>query len=299
VSLLTAQLFEPGFFGNDTVRTALIVGGIVAAVSACVGVFTVIRNQAFTGEALGDFGATGGSAAYLVGIANPLWGFVVAALAGATAIEALGVRNRPSRDLATGIVLGAGLGLAALFLYLDTTSSSTSGVTITILFGSLFAIDRSLIPTVAVLGLITLALIVVCYRMLLLGSLSSDLAAARGVPVRLVGAAYVVALALAVALAALTIGAILSTALLIGPPAAALRLAKQPGLAMLSAVALGVGATWLGILLAYDSYYWPPVDHGWPVSFLIVAVVFTVYLLAQLAAWLRQTRRSRPASLPA
>jgi len=152
---------------------------------------------------------------------------------------------------------------------------------------------------VAVLGLITLALIVVCYRMLLLGSLSSDLAAARGVPVRLVGAAYVVALALAVALAALTIGAILSTALLIGPPAAALRLAKQPGLAMLSAAALGVGATWVGILLAYDSYYWPPVDHGWPVSILIVAVVFTVYLLAQFAAWLRQTRRRRTASVPA
>ena len=91
----------------------------------------------------------------------------------------------------------------------------------------------------------------------------------------------------------MTIGAVLSTALLIGPPAAALRLTKRPGLAMLTAAAIGVLATWLGILLAYDSYYWPPVQHGWPVSFLIVAVIFALYLLAQLPA-LRRRRDRRP-----
>ena len=89
-----------------------------------------------------------------------------------------------------------------------------------------------------------------------------------------------VAMAIAVSLSALTIGAVLSTALLIGPPATALRLVKRPGLAALVGGAIGVLATWLGILLAYDSFYWPPVQHGWPVSFLIVALVFTFYLLA-------------------
>ncbi len=52
---------------------------------------------------------------------------------------------------------------------------------------------------------------------------------ARGIPVRLVGAGYLLALALAVALAAFTIGAILSTALLVGPAATALRLTRSPG----------------------------------------------------------------------
>ena len=64
---------------------------------------------------------------------------------------------------------------------------------------------------------VALALVLVVHRPLLLSSLSPDLAAARGIPVRAVGAVYLLALALAVALAALTIGAILSTALLIGP----------------------------------------------------------------------------------
>ena len=78
---------------------------------------------------------------------------------------------------------------------------------------------------------------------------------------------YTVALALSVALSALTIGAILSTALLIGPAAAALRLARSPGRAAAWAAGIGVAVTWAGIVLAYDSYTWPPAHRGWPVSF--------------------------------
>jgi zinc/manganese transport system permease protein len=118
------------------------------------------------------------------------------------------------------------------------------------------------------------------YRPLLLSSASPELAAARRIPVRLVGSLYLIAMAVAVALCALTIGAILSTALLIGPAGAALRLSARPGRAILTAGLIGLGATWLGILLAYDSYYWPPVRHGWPVSFFVVSAVLLAYLLA-------------------
>jgi zinc/manganese transport system permease protein len=114
------------------------------------------------------------------------------------------------------------------------------------------------------------------------------MAAARGIPVRLVGALYLLALALATALAAITIGTILSTALLIGPAAAALRLTRRPLRAMLTAIALGIGAIWVGILLAYDSYHWPPHEHGWPVSFFVVALVFLTYLASGLVDWRRE-----------
>jgi zinc/manganese transport system permease protein len=127
---------------------------------------------------------------------------------------------------------------------------------------------------------IALAILALLYRPLLLSSVSPELAAAHRIPVRLVGSLYLVAMAVAVALSALTIGAILSTALLIGPAAAALRLSARPGRALITAILIGVGATWLGILLAYDSYYWPPLHHGWPVSFFVVSAVLLAYLLA-------------------
>ncbi|MGH3856471.1 MAG: metal ABC transporter permease [Pseudonocardiaceae bacterium] len=288
-----AGFFEPGFFSSAPVHVALTVGGIVAVVSAVVGIFTVIRGQSFAGHALSDIGTAGGSGAFLVGVPT-LYGFVAMNLAAAGVMELIGIRRPRGRDLATGIVLGAALGLAALFLYWDTTVSTTTGATINVLFGSIFTISTSTVPVVAVLGAATMAVIAALYRPLLLTSVSYDLAAARGVPVRLVGVGYLLALAVAVSLSSISIGAILSTALLIGPAATALRLTTRTGLAIGLAAAIGVAATWAGILLAYDSAAWSAGQQGWPVSFCIVAVVFASYLLTYLLASLRTRQLARP-----
>jgi zinc/manganese transport system permease protein len=293
VSHVVAHVFEPGFFHSSPVRSAIIIGAVAALVSGAVGVFTVMRGQSFAGEALGDLGTTGGSGAFLVGV-GPLWGFLVIGVMAAAMMELIGVQRPRGRDLATGIVLGAGLGLAALFLYLDATRHNTTGAAVTILFGSVFAISGSTIPVVVVLALSVLGILLTIHRPLLLSSVSAEMAAARGIPVRLVGIGYLLALSLSVSLCALTIGAILSTALLVGPAAAALRVTKRPGAAILTAGLIGVAVTWLGILLAYDSYYWPPVGQGWPVSFFVVSLVFVIYLLSGLPArWVSRRRRLR------
>jgi zinc/manganese transport system permease protein len=274
-------VFAPGFFQSEAVHIALGVGALAAIVTGTVGVFTVMRGQSFAGEAFGDIGTTGGSGAFLVGV-GPLWGFVVGNLLAAAAMETIGIQRTRGRDLATGIVLGASIGLAALFLYLTTTEQSTTGATVTILFGSAFAIASSTIPLILLLSLIVLGSILTLYRPLLLATVSPEMAAARGIPVRTIGILYLLALALAAALAAITIGSILGTALLVGPAASALRLTKRPLMAMLTAAGIGIGAMWLGIVLAYDSYEWPPTGHGWPISFFVVTIVFLLYLLSGL-----------------
>jgi zinc/manganese transport system permease protein len=157
------------------------------------------------------------------------------------------------------------------------------------MFGSMFAIPPSLIPLTLAVGFGVILLVIAIYRPLLISSLDSTLAEVQGVNVRLIGLLHLLILALAVTLSAMTIGAILSTALLIGPAAAALRLARRPGLAICLAALIGVGATWGGILLAYDSYNWTP-GHGWPVSFFVVTLIFAVYLLTGLPG--RRARRS-------
>ena len=274
-------IIAPGFFSSESVRVALIVAAVVAVASAVVGVFTVIRGQSFAGHALSDFGATGGAGAYLAGI-GPLWGFVIMTTAAAAAMELIGVERARGRDVATGVVVGVGVGLSALFLYFDTTVTSTTGATISILFGSMFVINPANVPWIVVLTAVSLIITVALARPLLLSAVSVDIAAARRVPVRLVGVAYLFALALAVALSSLTIGAILSTALLIGPAATALRITARPATAVVVAALIGVACSWLGILLAYDSFHWPPAGHGWPVSFFVVSLIFVGYLLAGL-----------------
>ena len=293
MSAAALHVFAPGFFSSGAVHTALIVGAAVALVSGPLGVLTVIRGQSFAGEALGDIGTTGGSGAFLVGI-GPLWGFLIINVAAVALMELVGIQRRRGRDLATGVVLGAGLGLAALFLYLDTTVHNTTGAAVTILFGSVFTIAHSTIPLVVVFAVLVLAILAVVARPLLLASTSPELAAARGVPVSLMGYAYLLSLSLSVALCALTIGAILSTALLIGPAAAALQVVRRPGRAVTAAAGLGIATTWIGVLLAYDSYEWPPRGTGWPVSFFVVALVVVAYLMC-VALGARGRRRVAPA----
>jgi zinc/manganese transport system permease protein len=291
-------IFAQGFFSSGPVATALLVGGIAAVVSGVVGAFTVMRGQAFAGHALADVSAAGGSAAFLLSI-SPLLGFLGIGVIAAGGMELIGIRRAQGRDLATGVVLGAGLGLAALLLYFDTTVRSTTGVAITVLFGSMFAIPQATIPLAAAVSLLVVAIVAVLYRPLLLTTVDPELAFVRGVPYRLVGVLFLIGLALAVALSALTIGAILSTALLIGPAATALRLSSRPAVAIIGAAVIGVASTWLGILLAYDSYYWPPQHHGWPVSFFVVAVIFAGYLLAQAPRASRRTVLSAKPAAPA
>jgi len=284
-------LFEPGLLASGPVRTALLIGAVVAITSGVIGVFTVVRGQSFAGHSLADVATTGGAGAFLVGL-NQFWGFLAAGVAAAGLMEAAGVQRRRGRDVATGVVLGAALGAAALFLYLGTLKTATTGASFTVLFGSIFVVSPDTVPALIASGAVAVVTAILLARVLLLTSLSPDLARARGVNVRLIGAVYLIALAVSVSLAAVAIGAVLSTALLIGPAATALRVTKSPIRAMAASAITGLVATWLGIVLAYDSYYWPPYGHGWPVSFFVVALVLVAYLLS----YARKPRRLAPRS---
>jgi len=298
VHQLYTWVFEPGFFASPQVRVAVTIGGVVAVVSAVTGVFTVLRGQSFGGHALGDVSAAGGSGALLLGL-SPVAGFVGLGVIGAGVMDLIGVRRVRGRDLATGIVLGAAIGLTALFLYLGTFSGATAGAPQTILFGSIFVITSGTIPVVVILSVTALATVAAVYRPLLLSTVSPDIAAARGVPVRVVGLLYMLALAVSVGLSSVAVGAILSTALLIGPAAAALRLTSRVSRAIVVACSIGVGATWLGVLLAYDSFYWGSSQQGLPVSFFIVAVIFAAYLASGLAPTARAAAARRELAGPA
>src|ERR1700751_6496442 len=134
---LPAAVFGPGFFASPQVPHASTSGAVVAIVPAVTGVFTVMRGQSFGGHALGDVSAAGGSGALLAGL-NPLVGFVGLGIAGAGVMDMIGVRRGRGRDLANGVVLGAALGLSALFLYLEASAGTTTGAPAQILFGSIF-----------------------------------------------------------------------------------------------------------------------------------------------------------------
>ena len=283
-------LVEPGLWSNPAVRTGMGVGTVVAVISALVGLFTVMRSQSFAGHALADVATAGGAAAGVLGVST-LAGFVVGSLAGAGAMEAIGVERVRQRDVATGVVLGAATGLSALFLYLITLDSTSTGSTQLILFGSLFSVTGSSYLVVVVLSAVVALALAALGRPLVFASVSPDAASARGVAVGRVSLLFALVVAVTVGLSSIVIGSVLSTTLLIGPAAAALRLGRRLSSTLVLAGALGVGAVLAGVVVSYDSYYWWASHRALPVSFCVVMFVVGELAVINLT---RRVRRSAP-----
>ena len=283
-----AHILHWSFLRSGSVQTALLVAGCAAVVCAVIGVFTILRGYAFAGHALGDVSSAGGSASFLLGI-SPLAGFLGIAGIAAVSLEFLGVRRAREQDVATGIVLGAGIGLSALFLYLDTTTTNTTGTAVTVMFGSMFTFPASLRLPAMMTAAAALIMMAILYRPLLLSMVDPELATTRGISTRWVGLLHLLTLAAAVALAALSVGAVLASALVIGPAGAAVRISRRPGVAILLAMLLGLTAVWGGIWMAYESYYWFA-GRAWPVSFFVVTIIFLSYLTSVPLHYVRRRR---------
>ncbi len=124
----------------------------------------------------------------------------------------------------------------------------------------------------------------VIMRPLIFASLQPELAEAKGVPLRVVSTAFLAIVALAVSECAQIVGVLLVFTLMVGPPAAAQRLASGLWSGLALAAALALGEAWVGIAVAYYT--------DWPVSFCIACLSALGYFAA-LAASALPARRLR------
>jgi zinc/manganese transport system permease protein len=264
------------FFASPNVDAALVASAVVAALSAAVGYFVVLRGLAFAGHAVTDIGLTGGAGALLVGL-DPLFGLLAFSIGAAAAVGALGERAR-ERDLATGLVLALALGIGALCLHLQTQVANAQS---SLLFGSVFDTDAALVRVVIV-GAVALAALIANYRPLLFASVAPEAATTAGVAVRTLGYAFLILMAVAVAETAQVVGVLISTALLIGPAATAMTLVRDPLRGIAGAVSLAIAEAWLAIALAYASFGWTHGAHSWPVSFFVSTLALAAYIAARV-----------------
>lgn len=270
------------FLQSGPVQTALLLSAATSLLCGALGLFTLIRGQAFAGHALADVSSAGGAGSLLFGL-SPLVGFLLFGIMGAGALNVLQSRRAAARDEAAGILLGAGMGVTALLLHFCLSHPGGSGASQSVMFGAMFSESPRMVAWAWGLTIFCLLGLAVIARPIMLISLDVDLARISGLPVRWLGLIFMVMLAFGVTLAAMTVGAILATALLVGPAAIALRLARGTMSAIALSVAFGLAACWGGIALAYMSYNWIP-GHTWPVSFFIVALLLLFYLASHFKA---------------
>lgn len=254
---------------------ALRAGTIVAVVAGAIGYFMVLRRESFAGHTLALIGFPGAAGATWLGI-NESAGFFGFCVAGALVIAALPAQGRANplggygeRSAVIGTVQAFALACGLLFVTLY--HGLLSGLN-DLLFGTIIGITSRQVVTLLVAGVAALAVLAVIARPLLFATVDADVARARGVRVRLVGAAFLVLLGVAAAGTSQVTGTLLVFALLVAPAAAAVRITARPVAGVLLSVVIAVVVTWLGEGVAYFSPY--------PIGFWVTTFAFGFFLLA-------------------
>lgn len=252
---------------------ALRAGTIVAVVAGAIGYLMVLRGQSFVGHTLSVVGFPGAAGATWLGL-NPSLGYFGFCIAGALVIAALPGSGRATAgygEESAAIGTLQGLALAAGFLFVSLYHGFLSGLN-SLLFGTITGVTSGQVLVLLIAGATSLALLAAIGRRLLFASVDPEVARARGLPVRLLSAAFLVILGVAAAGTSQVTGSLLVFALLVAPAATALRLTARPGLGLILAVAIGLGVVWLGEGIAFFSPY--------PIGFWVTTLGFGAFLLA-------------------
>jgi zinc/manganese transport system permease protein len=265
---------------------AFLAGTFIALAAGLVGYFVVLRRQVFTGDALSHVAFAGALAALAIGIDLRI-GLFAACVIFALAMASLGQRGQAD-DVVIGSVFAWVLGLGVLFLTIYTTSRSAGNgrAGVSVLFGSIFGLSGSQAVTAALIGLGVSVVMAVIARPLLFASIDEAVAAARGVPVRLLGLLFLVLVGVTAGEATQAVGSLLLLGLIAAPAGAAYRLTRRPFRALWLSAVLAVGSMWLGLSLSYAAPSLPP-------SFAILAVATAIFAVSYAG---RRISSARPLS---
>ena len=256
---------------DDFLIRALAGGAGVALVAGPLGAFVVWRRMAFFGSALSHSALLGVALGFLLGINLNVGIFVVCALV-ALSLVALQRRSRLSDDTLLGILAHASLAIGLIALaFMETRRVDLMSY----LFGDVLATTGADIQYLYGGGVLIVAALVFFWRPLLSATVHEELAFVEGVPVTAVNLAFMLLLAMVVALAMKIVGVLLVTSLIIIPAATARRFVRTPEQMAVLAGVLGVGAVAGGL--------WGSVAFDTPSGPSIVVAAFALFLLATAA----------------
>jgi zinc transport system permease protein len=225
---------------------ALLAGLGLALVAAPLGCFVVWRRMAYFGETVAQAGLIG----IALGLALQL-DLTMSVLGVTLAVSALLVvlsrQQLVPFDSLLGLLAHAALAIGVI------AASLVRGPRLdfmAFLFGDIFAVTAGDLRWVCIGGTVALATLVALWRPLVALSVHEDMAAAEGVATERAKLAFVLVLALVVAIAIKIVGVLLTIAFLIMPAAAARPLAETPEQMAFIAAVIGMLSVGTGLFLS-------------------------------------------------
>jgi zinc/manganese transport system permease protein len=262
-------------------QRALLGGLLTGGLGGLLGSFAVLRQLSFFSDALGHSALLGISLGILLGI-NPTLVLIPFAVLFALLVNQLVSRSGLPADALLNIVYSTSLAFAVVALSLVETYR---GGIQQLLFGDILGISWSDLTVIAVLLFGALIYLALSLRAQVLLTLNSDLAGAFGVGASRHRLAFIVLLAVVVAVSIKAVGVLLISAFVVIPACAGRLVSRHFPVYALVSASLGGGCALLGLLGSGLT--------NLPSGPCVVIVQFAGFLLALAVS---QTTRRSPAT---
>ena len=241
---------------DSNVRFVVLGSMLLAASSAVVGCFTLLRKRALVGDAVAHAVLPGVCLAFMLsGSKNPLLllgGAFVTGWLSVMAVDLITSRTRIKEDSALGLVLSVffGLGILLLTSIQHQGNASQTGLD-RFLFGKAAALVGADLWVFGIVAVLLLLAVWVFYKEFKLISFDEAFAQSIGLPVKLLRTLLTTLTVLAVVVGIQAVGVVLMAAMLITPAAAARFWTNRLGIMLVLAAGLGAAAGYAGAFISY------------------------------------------------
>lgn len=265
----------------EFMQRALLAAILIGLSAPSVGVYLVQRRLSLIGDGLGHV-ALAGVAVGVLTSTSPIWAALVAAVAGAVAIELIRSRGRTSGDVALAVLFYGGI--AGGVVLISQAPGGTPSNLNAYLFGAITTTTSSDLVVFAVLSAVVLLVTHGLGRYLFAVSNDEEYATASGLPVLSLNLLLAVMTAVTVVVSMRVVGLLLISALMIVPIATAQLIAGSFRATVAIGTVIGVAVSVAGVT---TSYYQDTPSGG-----TIVLFAIALFVLVAAIAGVRDRRRA-------
>lgn len=257
-------ILEPFTYGYMT--NAMWVSALVGGVCAFLSAYLMLKGWSLIGDALSHSVVPGVAGAYILGLPFALGAFISGGLA-AAAMLFLSDRSGLKVDVVIGIIFTSFFGLGLFMASVNPMAVSIQTITM----GNILAITPEDTLQLAIIGFVSLAVLVAKWKDLMVTFFDESHARSIGLRPGLLKAVFFVLLSACVVAAMQTVGAFLVIAMVVTPGATAYLLCDRFPRLIVTSVAIGTLTSFFG---AYISYFLDGATGG------IIVVLQTLIFLA-------------------
>jgi manganese/iron transport system permease protein len=258
-------LLEP--FGYSYMVNAMWVSALVGGVCAFLSCYLMLKGWSLIGDALSHSIVPGVAGAYMLGLPFSIGAFFAGGLA-AAAMVFLNQRTKLKEDAIIGLIFSSFFGLGLFMVSLSPTSVNIQ----TIVLGNILAITPEDTLQLAIIGFVSLAILLVKWKDLMVAFFDENHARSIGLNPTALRVMFFALLAASTVAALQTVGAFLVICMVVTPGATAYLLTDRFPRLLVIAVVIGTLTSLVG---AYASYFLDGATGG-----IIVVLQTLIFLVA-------------------